>query len=89
MVCGAGEMAQWLRTLDALPEDPGSSPSTHMETHNYNSSSRDLIPFCGLQRHQTHIIQAYMWAKHPYTAGGGGGGEGGKGGEEGGRLEWR
>ena len=26
----AGEMAQWLRALAALPEDPGSVPSTHM-----------------------------------------------------------
>ena len=31
---GAGEMAQWLRALDALPEDPGSIPSTHMAVHN-------------------------------------------------------
>jgi hypothetical protein len=26
----AGEMAQWLRTLSTLPEDPGSIPSTHV-----------------------------------------------------------
>ena len=31
---GAGEMAQWLRALTALPKDPGSIPSTHMTTHN-------------------------------------------------------
>jgi hypothetical protein len=29
----AGEMAQWLRALAALPEDPGSIPSTHMTAH--------------------------------------------------------
>ena len=30
----AGEMAQYLRALTALPEDQGSIPSTHMEGHN-------------------------------------------------------
>ena len=30
----AGEMAQQLRTLAALPENPGLTPSTHMATHN-------------------------------------------------------
>jgi hypothetical protein len=27
-------MAQWLRALAALPEDPSSIPSTHMADHN-------------------------------------------------------
>ena len=31
---GAEEMAQQLRALTALPEDPGSIPSTHMAAHN-------------------------------------------------------
>ena len=31
---GAGEMAQWLGALTALPEDLGSIPSTHMAAHN-------------------------------------------------------
>ena len=31
---GAGEMAQWLRALSALAEDPGSIPSTHMVAKN-------------------------------------------------------
>jgi hypothetical protein len=30
----AGEMAQQLRRLAALPGDPGSIPSTHMAAHN-------------------------------------------------------
>ena len=30
---GAGELAQWLRALAALPEDPGSISSTHMVGH--------------------------------------------------------
>jgi hypothetical protein len=31
----AGEMAQWLGALDALPEVLGSSPSNHMAAHNH------------------------------------------------------
>ena len=31
---GAGQMAQWLRALPALPEDLGSIPSTHVAAHN-------------------------------------------------------
>ncbi|CAO2608825.1 hypothetical protein LEMLEM_LOCUS13963 [Lemmus lemmus] len=31
---GLEEMAQRLRALTALPEDPGSIPSTHMAAHN-------------------------------------------------------
>jgi hypothetical protein len=30
----AGEMAWQLRALAALPENPGSIPSTHMRVHN-------------------------------------------------------
>lgn len=33
-------MAHWLRALTSLPEDLGSSPSTHIATV-YNSSSRE------------------------------------------------
>jgi hypothetical protein len=32
---GAGEMAQWLRELTALPEVLSSIPSTHVVTHNH------------------------------------------------------
>jgi hypothetical protein len=32
---GAGEMAQWLRALTALPEVLSSNPSTHMVAHNH------------------------------------------------------
>jgi hypothetical protein len=31
---GAGEMAQWLRTLTVLPEVLSSIPSNHMVVHN-------------------------------------------------------
>jgi hypothetical protein len=38
---GTGEMAQWLRALAALPEDPGSIPATTWQLlAAYNSSSR-------------------------------------------------
>lgn len=36
----AGKMAQQLRLLTALLEDPGLNPSIHMVAHNCNSSSR-------------------------------------------------
>jgi hypothetical protein len=32
---GAGEVAQWLRALSALPEDLNSIPSTHMAAYKY------------------------------------------------------
>jgi len=32
---GAGEMAQWLRALTALPEVLSSVPSNHMVAHNH------------------------------------------------------
>jgi hypothetical protein len=32
-IAGAGELAQWLRALAALPEDPGLSPSFYMVIH--------------------------------------------------------
>jgi len=38
---GTGEMAQWLGTLTALPEDLGWGPSTHMAIV---CGSQDLTP---------------------------------------------
>ena len=32
---GAGEMAQWLRAVTALPKVPSSNPSNHMVAHNH------------------------------------------------------
>lgn len=35
-ICGAREMALWLRALTAFPTDPGSIPSTHVVVaHNH------------------------------------------------------
>ena len=44
---GAGEVAQWLRALAALPKDPDSVLSIYITAHNCNSSSNGsdtLIP---------------------------------------------
>jgi hypothetical protein len=53
-VCGGGEgaeeMAQWLRTLAVLSEDPCSIPNTHMAAH----SPRGSDP----------LTQTYMQAQH-------------------------
>jgi hypothetical protein len=35
MEIGAGEMAQWLRALTALPKVLSSNPRNHMMAHNY------------------------------------------------------
>ena len=35
LLCRAGEMAQRLRALPALPKDPSSIPSNHMVAHNH------------------------------------------------------
>jgi hypothetical protein len=34
-IYGAGEMAQWLRALTALPEVLSSNPSNYMMAHNH------------------------------------------------------
>jgi hypothetical protein len=38
-----GELAQWLRALAALSEDPGSIPRTHMTAYNCQVQG-NLIP---------------------------------------------
>jgi hypothetical protein len=43
----AGEMAQWLRALVALPEVLSSIPSNHMVAHYH--LSWDLMPSSGMQ----------------------------------------
>lgn len=39
---GAGERAQWLTTVVALAEKPGSVPRTHMATHNQHQLTPGL-----------------------------------------------
>jgi hypothetical protein len=42
----AGEMAQWLRTLVVLPEDPSLISRTHMAAHNsLQLQSQGIYPF--------------------------------------------
>lgn len=52
---GAREIAQRLRALNALPEDLGSIPSTHMVPG-------DLIPSSGFCGHQSHMQHTDMHA---------------------------
>jgi hypothetical protein len=44
--CGAGEMAQWLRALTALPKILSSYPNNHVVA--YNHLSWDLMPSSGV-----------------------------------------
>ena len=49
-------MAQWLRALAALPEDPGSIPSTYMTAHNcLNSCSKGSNTFIQINIQNTNI----------------------------------
>lgn len=55
------EIASWLRALDDLPEDLGSTPSTHNAVYNYNSSSgRSDALFCPLREPGTQVVQIYL-----------------------------
>ena len=51
---GAGEMAQWLRALAALPEVPRSIPSTHMVAHNH--LSWNLMPSSGVSEDSNPVL---------------------------------
>jgi hypothetical protein len=62
----AAEMAQWLRALTTLPEDPSSTPST------YNRSEipvtllpRDSMLPCGLHWYCTHVVHSTHTGKAP------------------------
>lgn len=57
---GAGDMANWLRALIALLDDPGSVPSNHMVTHSCNSSRGH--PTCSSGLHGTR--HSYGAPKH-------------------------
>jgi hypothetical protein len=57
---GAGEMAQWLRALAALPDDWGSIPSSHMAIYNYpysNSRGSDTLAQTNIQAKHESILQ--------------------------------
>jgi hypothetical protein len=53
-------MAQWLRALIALQEDPGSIPSTHLGAHNCNSSPRAFKNTRYKHGEQTHTLKIHI-----------------------------
>lgn len=44
----AKKMAQVLRVLAVLPQDPGSIPNAHLAAHNCNSTSRGSDTLTGI-----------------------------------------
>ena len=62
-------MTQCLRALAALPENQGSSPSTHMAAHSYLQVQvqRIQLPLLASMGKHTCDTQASMQAKHAYT----------------------
>ena len=54
LILGAGEMAQWLRALTALPEFLSSIPSNHMVAHNH--LEWDLTPSSGVSEDSSGIL---------------------------------
>jgi hypothetical protein len=51
---GAGEMAQWLRSLTTLPEVLSSIPSKHMVAHNH--LQWDLMPSSGVSEDSYSVL---------------------------------
>jgi len=51
---GAGEMAQWLRALTALPQVLSSIPSNHMVAHNH--LEWDLMPSSGVSEDSNSVL---------------------------------
>jgi hypothetical protein len=52
-----GEMAQWLRALGALPDDPGLSPNISVAAHDHLQLQLhgDLMLSCCFHGQQTHM----------------------------------
>ena len=53
-------MAQWLRALAALAEDPGLVPSTQMVAHKLTVTPVDLVPSSGLDGNCMNTVHNYM-----------------------------
>ena len=67
-IFGSEEMAQGLKVLAALAEDPGSNPSTHIVDPNCNSSFRGSETlFWPLWAWHTLATQTYVQAKNKKT----------------------
>ena len=56
---GAGEMAQWLRALAVLAEDPGSQHPHCGSQPSVTPGSEDLTP-SGLYKHQVYTWYLYI-----------------------------
>ena len=54
LILGAGEMAQWLRALTALPEFLSSIPSNHMVAHNH--LQWNLMPSSGVSEDSDSVL---------------------------------
>jgi hypothetical protein len=57
-VLGTGEMAQWLRALNALPEVLSSIPNNHMVAHNH--LEWDLMPSSGVSEESYTVLVIYI-----------------------------
>ena len=51
---GAGEMAQWVREMTALPKVLSSNPSNHMVAHNHLHC--DLMPSSGVSEDSYSVL---------------------------------
>lgn len=65
----AGEMAQQLHALAALPEDLSPIPTTHMATHNcpHSSSRIQLLFLASTSTRHTYSTHTYAQTKYPYA----------------------
>lgn len=60
---GAGEMTRWLRILPALPENPGSIPSTQMVSQYCRRSKATS----GLFIHSTHVVHGHIFRQNTHA----------------------
>jgi hypothetical protein len=61
-------MAQWLSMPAALPEDPGSVPSTHMAIQrSVTPVPEDLMGFWLPWSTDIRVVKTYMQPKYPFT----------------------
>lgn len=65
----ARRLAEELRLLFALTEDPGSISCTHKAVHNFNSSPKGSNTILlVLHAPRTHDTKTYIQGIHPYTS---------------------
>lgn len=61
-------MAQWIKVLAALPEDPHKILSPHGGSQpSLTAVPQNPTPASGLHGYCTYSTQIYMQVKHPYT----------------------